>query len=198
MGKASLEGAEVEGDLSDGDDLMLAWRAGREEAFCEIVRQYGPPIMGFLRRMLRDPNRAEDAWSETFLRLARAKDKYVPEGHFRAYLYSVARRCGLDQHRAHRRFGMLVNRLVERAVPSLEPSSPAANLLASERVQAIRQALQKLPEDHRTTILLSYQAGLPSDEVGRVMGLTAQQVRNRLAYGRRLLGELLDDPWEDD
>lgn len=185
------------GDLSDGDDLVLAWRAGDEEAFCEIVRQYGPPILGFLRRLVGDPNRAEDAWSETFLRLARARDRYVPEGHFRAYLFSIARRCGLDQQRSHRRFGQLLNRLVEWRVPSPTHAQPMVNVLANERSQMVHEALMKLSEGHRTTILLSYQSGLPSEEVGEIMGLTAQQVRNRLAYARRLLGDILEDPWED-
>jgi RNA polymerase sigma-70 factor, ECF subfamily len=184
-------------DASDGDDLVLAWRAGDEEAFCEIVRQYGPPIMGFLRRMLGDPSRAEDAWSETFLRLARARDKYVAEGHFRAYLYSIARRCALDQQRSYRRFGQLLNRVVEWKVPSQRNAPPMVSLLAEERSSHVHDALMKLPEGHRTAILLSYQSELPSEEVGRIMGLTAQQVRNRLAYARRLLGDMLEDPWED-
>ncbi len=191
------EDAADPGDLSDGDALVLAWRSGDEEAFCEIVRQYGPPIMGFLRRLVGDPNRAEDAWSETFLRLARARDKYEPQGHFRAYLYSIARRCGLDQQRSYRRFGQLMNRIVEWKVPSQSQAAPMVTVLANERATMVHEALMKLPEEHRATILLSYQSGLASEEVGQIMGLTAQQVRNRLAYARRLLGDMLEDPWGD-
>ncbi len=153
--------------------------------------------MGFLRRLVGDPSRAEDAWSETFLRLARARDKYVPSGHFRAYLYAIARRCGLDQQRSYRRFGQLMNRLVEWKVPGQSQAPPMVRVLANEQTAMVHDALLKLSEGHRTTILLSYQAGLPSEEVGEIMGLTAQQVRNRLAYARRLLGDILEDPWED-
>lgn len=184
-------------DELDGDALMLAWRAGDDGAFATIVEVFGPPLLRFLRRVVPDPRRAEDAWSETFYRVVRARDSFVPQGQFRAWLYSIGRRCGLDQMRTHRRVLRLANRLVERAIPVQRQPAPEVEVMRSERAQQLIAATDRLSEIQRTLLVLVYQEGMQSDEAGRVVGLTAQQVRNKTAYARRLLAEQLENPWEE-
>jgi len=186
------------GGVDDGDALMGAWRSGDERAFSRIVEVFGPPLLRFLRRQLGDPHKAQDAWSETFYRVVRARDSYVPQGHFRAWIYSIARRCGLDQRRAHRRFLRLANRLVEAAVPARVAPPAEIDLLQSERAKTLRAAEASLSELQRTLLTLIYQEELSSEEAGVVVGLTAQQVRNKTSYARRLLANQLDNPWEDE
>ena len=194
---ASDESGPADPDGVDGDALMAAWRGGDDAAFARIVDVFGPALLRFLRRQLGDVRKAEDAWSETFYRVVRARDAYVPEGHFRAWIFSIARRCGLDQMRSQRRVRRLVNRLVEKAIPSRRQPAPEVEALQSERARQLAVAQQALSEDQRVLLLLTYQEGLPSDEIGRVMGLSGQQVRNRTSYARRLLAEQLENPWEE-
>jgi RNA polymerase sigma factor (sigma-70 family) len=177
----------------DDDALVAAWKAGDDDAFSELVERHGPPLLGFLRRHLGDPGLADDAWSETFLRLIRARDRYKSEGRFRAWLYTVARRCAKDQRRGRRRWVRLAVRVFDRPGPRADEHTPDLRLIADEQTTRLEQALGQLSEEHRTVVLLTYRQGLDSGEVGEVMGLTGQQVRSRLTYARRLLGRLLGD-----
>lgn len=181
----------------DDDALVASWRRGDDGAFCDLVERHGPPLLGFLRHLLGDTGQAEDAWSETWLRLIRARDRYVPEGRFRAWLYTVARRCAKDQNRSHRRWLRLAARVVQHAPPAGASASPDARAIEDERALGLRSALGHLSKEHRTAVLLTYRQGLNSREVGEVMGLTSQQVRSRLTYARSLLGQQLGKEGEE-
>ena len=179
-------------DAAEADDvLMRAWQGGDERAFAVLVDRHGSRLHGFLLHLLRDAEAAEDAWSETFLRVVRARDRYQGDGHFRAWLYTVARRCAMDQGRSRRRFLRLTRRLTDEPTPA---PIRAADEVATERQrqEAVSDALGRLTEEQRAALLLTYRQGLSSREVGEVLGLTGQQVRNKVAYARRLLGDMLD------
>ena len=182
-------------DLSslDDDALVAAWKAGDEHAFSQLVDRHGPPLLGFLRQLLGDPGLADDAWSETFLRLIRARDRYKAEGRFRAWLYTVARRCAKDQRRGRRRWVRLAVRVFDRPGPGRDENTPDLRLIADEQTRRLEDAMGKLSEEHRAVVLLTYRQGLDSSDVGQVMGLTGQQVRSRLTYARTLLGRLLTE-----
>jgi RNA polymerase sigma-70 factor (ECF subfamily) len=187
-----MAGAPAQEDPED-DDLVRAWRGGDDGAFSALVERHGPRLHGFLLYLLRDPAAAEDAWSETFIRLVRARDRYQANGTFRAWLYTVARRCALDQQRSRRRWLRLASRMGE-ADPPERLQVPADDALEErERKDAVVAALGRLTEEQRAALLLTYRQGLNSSEVGEVLGLTGQQVRNKIAYARRLLGEMLED-----
>ncbi len=184
-------------DQLDDDQLMAAWRAGDEGAFCQLVDRHGPPLLGFLRQLLGAQELADDAWSETFVRVIRARDRYVPEGRFRSWLYTVARRCAKDQKRGRRRWVRLAVRLFDRPGMGRDEQTPDLRLISDERSRRLDRALAQLSEEHRTVVLLTYRQDLSSAEVGEVMGLTGQQVRSRLTYARKLLGQLLADEGGD-
>ena len=181
-----------EPDLSD-DELVAAWCAGDSSAFSRLVDRYGPSLLAFLTSLVGDQRLAEDAWSETFLRAVRARDKYRPDGKFRAWLFTIARRCGKDALRSRRRWFNLALKLWEApTAPSL--GSPESNLIESERAQRLHSAMARLPEKHRSILLLTYQQGMDSLEVGAVLGLSSQQIRSRITYARRLLARELEEP----
>jgi RNA polymerase sigma-70 factor (ECF subfamily) len=59
------------------------------------------------------------------------------------------------------------------ATLSAGDSTPSAQAVAGEQAQALQRALQRLPDDYRQVLLLRYQSELPFEEVGRVMGRSA-------------------------
>ncbi len=196
MEMAHMTGAAEDDELDD-EDLMRAWQAGDESAFAVLVDRYGGPLHGFLLHLLGNATAAEEAWSETFMKVVRSKDRYTDDGRFRAWLYTVARRCALDQRRSNRRWMRLVTRVTERAPPPAAPLAADTLIGEGQRSQAVADALAKLSDEHRTALLLTYRQDLSSREVSEVMGLTSQQVRNKVAYARRLLGEMLPEEVAD-
>ena len=135
-----------------------------------------------------DTQAAEEAWSETFLKVVRARQSYSPEGNFRAWVITIARRCAQDSRRRQRRWIRLLTHRKESTSDQPMPVEPPENLLLrGERIAAVKEALQVLSEEHRSIVLLTYQQDLSSVEVADILGLTSQQVRSRLTYARRLL-----------
>lgn len=174
----------------DADALMASWSDGDERAFSVLVNRFGPEVHGFLRRHLGDEQLAEDAWSNTWIRVVRNRDRYVAQGQFRGWLYSIARGCALDVKRSRRRWMNLAVKLFT-STPSDSVPSPELRVLRDERDQQVHAALAGLSETHRAIVLLTYQQGLNSVEVGQALGMTPQQVRSRLTYARTKLGEQL-------
>ena len=79
------------GRLSDSE-LLESYIADRDEAAFEaLVRRHGPMVLGVCRRVLRNPDDAEDAFQATFLVLVRKAETVVPREKVGPWLYGVAR-----------------------------------------------------------------------------------------------------------
>jgi RNA polymerase sigma-70 factor, ECF subfamily len=178
---------------SDPDDLLVQrWVSRHAASFDTLVERHGPPLHGFLRMLLSDPAAAEDAWGETWIRVVRARERYNPEDRFRAWLFTIGRRCARDQARSGRRRLNLAMSWKERSNQPVAPS-PALRLVRKREARTLDLAIASLKEEHRVVLLLTYRYDLSSGEVGVVMGLTGQQVRSRLTYARKLLKDELEN-----
>ena len=69
--------------------LVVLVAEGNEKAFAEILRRHQDAVYGFALRMLNDPQEAEDAAQETFLRFFRAAGRYRHGASLRAYLLKI-------------------------------------------------------------------------------------------------------------
>lgn len=172
----------------DDDALFSAWSDGDARAFDELVARHGPALHQLLLTRLNDPSQADDAWSETFLRVIRSRHRYVPSRSFRAWLFSIGRRCAVDQQRSSSRLLRSSRRLFEGSPGRpVQPPGPDQAPIRAEQRRAIQEALTRLPEVHRRVVLLCCRDEASAGEVGRILGLSSQQVRDRLAYARKLL-----------
>src|SRR5262249_31530642 len=79
-------------DASDADLLRRFVGQGDEESFTQLVRRYGPMVLGLCRRVLCDPHDAEDAFQATFLVLAKRASSIHKPGSVASWLFGVARR----------------------------------------------------------------------------------------------------------
>ncbi|HEX4590804.1 MAG TPA: sigma-70 family RNA polymerase sigma factor, partial [Gemmataceae bacterium] len=117
-----LRGAgDPAGSLTDAD-LLGRYTARRDAAaFAALVARHGPMVLGVCRRLLSDPQDAEDAFQATFLVLVRKAATLRPTYPVGAWLHGVARRVAARAHsdragrRAHER----------RAAPMTADTSPA-------------------------------------------------------------------------
>jgi len=168
--------------------LYAAWLAGDDNAFEELLTRHGSSVRRFLEFYLGDSLAAEEAWSDTFLKVVRAKDSYTPGGNFKGWLITIARRSAQDVRRRKTRwFRLLTHRRESSGDRQPAPPQIDAQVISAEEIQTVRNAISMLTEEHRSIVLLTYQQGLNSVEIADILGLDAQQVRSRLTYARRLL-----------
>jgi RNA polymerase sigma-70 factor, ECF subfamily len=173
------------------EQLLEAYRRGREDAFDALVRRYGPSIKGFAYRLLHSQGEAEEVYAETFLRVAKARGKWESRGTVRAWLYTIARRLAYDilRHRA-------ITRREEGTVVEIERwrgvmPSPEARAQLGQAADRLERALGQLSEEHREVLLLRTVHGLDAHEVAQALGTTEEQVHSRLSYARKKLREQL-------
>ena len=139
--------------------------------FERFYEEHRDEIFGFLvRRLGRD--RAEDAFQETFLRALRAYPKLRHGEHLRAWLYTIAGRIAIDEHRRHRHDA----ELPEPGAPDAEPAYAQLAELTGE-----------LPPKERAAVVLRYGYDLDYAQIAAALGSSSDAARQAASSGVRRL-----------
>jgi RNA polymerase sigma factor (sigma-70 family) len=160
-----------------------------ELAFTALVARHGPMVLGVCRRILRDPNEADDAFQATFLVLARKAGSIRLGDSLGPWLYGVSVRVArrLQSVAARREVSLNGDGGIE-SIPDRRPGW----LLQAERRMELDEVLGSLPCDFRAALRLCYLEGLTHDEAADRLGCPVGTVRSRLARGRAMLRRRLD------
>lgn len=172
-------------------ELVAALRRGEARAFDAVYDQYRARIFAFLLRLSGSRCLAEDLFQETFLRLARHALRLEPDTRLGAWLFTVARNC----YRSYRRFALLDRqRLHEYGLaPRPVALSPHDQAASSESAARLEAALADLPLKYREVLLLCGVEGMAPEQVAASLGLSAENLRQRLSRGRARLRERLGE-----
>lgn len=158
------------------------------------------PLLGFLRRQLRDRETAEDLLQETFVRAIRS-GRVEAGASLRSYLFTIAQNLIADHWR--RRF-RVVARTGEppktadgdalEAMPDRTAESPEARTGRRGIERRVREALALLPDSYRAAFQMAAIEQRSYREVGLAMGWSLDQVRSNVHRARkRLLAALGDE-----
>jgi RNA polymerase sigma factor (sigma-70 family) len=169
---------------ADSDrELLDRFLAGRDQlAFAELVRRHGPMVLGVCRRVLRHQHDAEDAFQAAFLVLARKAAAVRHTESVAGWLFQVAFRLALRARGKGSRFK-------ERQTAMGEPlCPPEERLLEQQETQALLDAaLDELPENYRSVVVLCCLEGRTQADAARALGASADAVNSRLKRARQLL-----------
>jgi RNA polymerase sigma-70 factor (ECF subfamily) len=166
--------------------------AGDVEAFAGLYERFRRPVWGLCWRLLGSREAADDAASEVFLKAQQAIMSYDATHPFPAWLMSIARNYCVDQLR---RRGV-EQRLFEasepgpEAAPAADPS-PLAALVTAESREAVRRAIDTLPDHYRAPIVLRYYTELSYDEIAETLRLKRNHVAVLLFRARQELRRAL-------
>src|SRR5262249_15386025 len=142
--------------------LLGRWTAGRDEtAFELLVRRHGPMVLAVCRRVLADPNDADDAFQATFLVLARKAGSVARGEVLAAWLHRVAGRAA-SRVRADRlrRSGR------EEGGVEMLPGPPEADPAWAELARVLDEEVARLPARHRAAFVLCCLEGKTGEEAG--------------------------------
>lgn len=142
-----------------------------EDHLHQLMSDHERPLYGYLLALVQDPDVALDCTQETFLR---AYEFLRNEGQIsRKWLYTVARNLAMDVFRGRRRVSPNMEALEQVSVED----SPDGRMV-------VQQVLDHLPILDRRVLHLSAVMGFRSDEIGTMLGLSADAVRQRLHRAR--------------
>jgi RNA polymerase sigma-70 factor (ECF subfamily) len=185
--------------------------AGREEAeppdeeFRRLFDRYFPSVLHFFLNRGIPYEDSRDLTQETFLRVYRSIGRFRGEASVQTWLFQIATNLWRNQvrhHKAGKREGKEVSLdgAMEKgfqlpADPSPagrhEPAGPLSELLADERLQLLRRALDGLPPQMRRCVLLRIDQNLKYREIAEVMQIAIDTVKSQISQAKdRLEREL--------
>ena len=178
-------------EYADPDiELMLRFQKGDEPAFEELVKKHTRGVLNLVYRYLGDTSRSEDVSQDIFVKVYRARMKYEPKAKFSTWLYRIAVNHCLNEIRARKSQPALaapVNDLLEQ--PSGE--DPDARISRSELQQAVKAAIDSLPENQRMAVILARYEDMSYDEIAETMGMSLEAVKSVLFRAKENLKQAL-------
>jgi RNA polymerase sigma-70 factor (ECF subfamily) len=181
--------AEVE-DL----ELVRRFKNGDESAFDQLVRNHRPRIFAVLYRLVRNREDANDLSQDVFIRVFRSLSKFREESRLSTWLYRIAVNLAFNHLRRRRRVAQSRVEVPVDEETMLElptQSTPQGDFHQSELRQAIRTAVESLPERQRAVFVLRQYDGLKNQEIAQVLGCAAGTVKAHYFFAVRRLQQHL-------
>jgi RNA polymerase sigma-70 factor (ECF subfamily) len=171
-------------------ELVEAVLEGKREAFAELVARYERVVRSVAFGVLRDHHAAQDATQEAFV-LGYRKLGNLRDGEaFGAWVMAIGRRAAIDMARARERNRTMVE-VGARERGSAESATDDAD--AEQRAAEVVTAVERLPENERTVVMLRYFGGQSVAEVAqatqRPIGTVTKQLSRAMGRLREKLRE---------
>lgn len=171
---------------------------GDEEASAELVAEHYRMVFTLAGNLLGDRDEALDLTQEVFLRVFRTIHRFRGQSALRTWIYRITVNQVRNRQRWWRRrrqkdqvsLEMHVERHGDPALVN-DPSAPDRMLARRELAYRLREALERLPFEQRTAVVLREIDGLSYDEIAYSLGLAVGTVKSRLTRARQTLRQEL-------
>ena len=173
--------------LSDAE-IMLQVKAGDDSAFSYLAQKYRRPMVNFMYRTARNTAVAEDLAQEVFLRVYRSRQSYEASAKFTTWLYRIATNLAVNYIRdtRHERAENMVSLDEPDENTGLTVDVPDASLtveetmMRRERMAAIRQRVQGLPERQRMAVIMHKYQQMDYRQIAEVLKLSESATKSLL------------------
>lgn len=172
--------------------LMLAYAQGDLSAFEALYARHRGTLYRFLLRACREQALADELFQETWSRVIAARERYQPQAKFTTWLLQIAHNLLVDGYRRKR--PTLDGEAGELALAQVEAPAqeqPEQALSDFEQRRRLQRAIEQLPDEQRTAVLLRLEQELSLEEIADVTGVGRETVKSRLRYAMNKLREQL-------
>lgn len=185
-------------DLSDGEIIERVVR-GERELFGALMRRYNQQLFRLVRAIVRPDAEAEDALQDAYLKAFARLGSFEGRSSFSTWIARIAiRAAGARRDRA-RSVTAIRDELAQQAArEEATHPEPGEALSSSELRRTVEQAIDSLPEHHRTVVVLRLVEGLSTSDAAERLGVTEEVVRVRLHRARERLRSVLTARLEAD
>lgn len=186
--------------ISD-EALMFKYAKGDVGAFEQLLERHRRPLFGYLCRVLKNRELAEDTFQEVFIRVMKARTRYKKTAKFSTWLYRIARNACIDALRREkyrkteslsrtRNPGGDSELTLLDAIPSSNPG-PDVEFDRREFKEALKKCIERLSPEQREVFMLRQYQNLPFREIARVTDATESTVKSRMRYALKSLRKML-------
>ena len=177
------------------EDNFLIKQAIRGDAYAfeQLMRRHEGRMYSVAIRMCGNREDAQDCVQDAMLRIYRALDRFKGQSSFSTWVYRITMNTCLDELRRRKvRASTSLDTLLESGwSPTDETDTPEQHALDAERRRALSGAIQSLPEDMRSAIVLREMQGLSYEEISDVLSVNVGTIKSRISRGREKLRQLI-------
>ncbi len=167
-------------------EIIDQCREGSQKAQFQLYKLYYKPMYSVCMRIINQPAEAEDVMQEAFLNAFRNMETYKGEVSFGAWLKRIVINRSLDY-------------LKKKRVKLEEISEKTAQIqdyqmeLKEVNMEAIKNAIQQLPDGYRVVLSLYLIEGYDHEEISEILGISNSNSRTQYLRAKNKLRELLKD-----
>ena len=174
---------EVVAAPSDAE-VMLRVKDGDDESFACLLSKHRDPVVNYLYRMVQNAAVAEELAQEVFLRVYRARHRYVPTARFTTWLYRIATHMALNSLRdgRHARNVEPLDDPAYARTRELRDPEPTVedHMVAEAQGREIRRAILTLPEKQRAAVILHKYHDMEYKEIAQTLRCSESAVKSLL------------------
>lgn len=189
--------------LQDPDvRLMLRVRDDDAAAFEELMLRYQNRLVSLLAHLVGQRDMAEDLAQEVFMRVYRARKRYVPGSKFSTWLFTIANNVASNALRSLSRRreinlapvgpGDTGGNPLESAAQAASGLMPTRQLDKAELREVVQLAVNTLNDRQRMAVLLCKFEHLSYAEIGEIMGMSPQAIKSLLSRARANLRDVIE------
>jgi RNA polymerase sigma-70 factor, ECF subfamily len=183
----------------DDNDQQLVQRVqkGDKSAFDLLVLKYQHRVLKLVSRFVNDAAEAQDVAQDAFIKAYRALPSFRGDSAFYTWLYRIAINTAKNTLVSNRRrpvdfdLDLQDPEQYDRHAKLKEVDTPEGVLLTEEIRQVVERAMEQLPEDLRTAIVLREIEGLSYEEIAEAMDCPVGTVRSRIFRAREAIDKRL-------
>ena len=178
--------------------LVLRVQKGDKRAFDLLVIKYQHKILSIISRYIKDSAEMHDVAQDAFIKAYRAIGNFRGESAFYTWIYRIAINTAKNHLVSRGRRPPATDVDVDEAEHFSggdnfrDLSSPENNLMKDELEKSVYQAIQDLPEDLRTAVMLREMEGLSYEEIAEVMSCPVGTVRSRIFRAREAIDKHIE------
>lgn len=196
MERQKSTGDRAERELVSSE-LIERCKAGDQQAWSQLVEATYRDVYTLCLRILRNPNDAQEATQDTYLKVWRSLSSFRGDAMFSTWLYRVASNTAISKHRKRKRQRTNESGADDEALAQI-PSSGSVESAAGAKfeVERLEEALRLLPEGPREAVVLRDVYGLSISEIADQLRISETAAKVRVHRGRKRLKEIMfpDDP----
>jgi RNA polymerase sigma-70 factor (ECF subfamily) len=188
--------------LMEADDLALVEKAkaGHGEAFRALVVRHQRRVYAVALGIVKDRDLAWDVAQEAFVRVHQHLGEFKGESSFSTWVMRIGAHLAIDALRRERASSRQelddvrdadVERGGEGILATALGNDPQKNLLRRELAQEMTDALARLPEKHRTILVLREVEGLSYEDLAERLGIHKGTVMSRLFHALKKMQAIL-------
>jgi RNA polymerase sigma-70 factor (ECF subfamily) len=188
----------VSADPESDQDLFVALQHGDDRALNRLIERWQKPLFAFAWRYMQNNADARDLVAETFVRLYQQREKLRADTRLSAWLFTTLTNLCHNQHRWRQRHPAVsfqapdANGAALGDVLASDAPRPGSGVEHDEALRQLLAAVDRLPHDLKTAVLLHHYEGLSYREIGDITGCGARGVETRLYRAKQKLRDDLN------